>query len=200
MSRAKGRTRHPSPLYFSFCGIEQQKPHLFPIARFETLSDNLCTSETERIWPASCFGFSRSLQKETRQDEALLKDAKEFLQSIKKDLGKLDLGSSDYSFQASDLKNFWLHGRFVEQEQEHLAFNARDSVGATDLFSQGTTCNNEEDCDYLLSAFESAISVPGFHAPEDFSIQADSVKRKRKKKMNKHKHRKLRRLARKSRK
>ncbi|MCO5580720.1 hypothetical protein L7F22_034590 [Adiantum nelumboides] len=192
MSRAKGRTRHPSPLYFSFCGIEQQKPYLFPIARFETLSDKLCSSETERIWPASCF--------EARQDEALLKDAKEFLQSIKKDLGKLDLSSSDYSFQASGLKDFWLHGRFVGQEQEHLAFNARDSVDATYLFSQGSTCNNEEDCDCLLSAFESAISVPGFHASEDFSIQADSVKRKRKKKMNKHKHRKLRRLARKSRK
>lgn len=48
--------------------------------------------------------------------------------------------------------------------------------------------------------WEPCIRASGFCGSEDLTMEADSVKRKRKKKMNKHKHRKLRRLARKSKK
>ncbi|KAI5063749.1 hypothetical protein GOP47_0022296 [Adiantum capillus-veneris] len=188
MSRARGRTRHPFPSYSILAEIEQRRP--YPFARFETLSEDACTRENERIWPALSLGVLTS-QKEARQDEALLKDAKEFLQFIKKDLGRLDSGFSDYYFQASGLRNSRLQGRALGQEREHLVLSAGDSADIMNPFSHGAI---------LLSAFDAVIRVPGFHGSKDFSIQADSVKRKRKKKMNKHKHRKLRRLARRSRK
>ena len=115
------------------------------------------------------------------------------------------LESSIYDFLNKNRVGVFKLG-FPNQEIFPLSDNKLDRFGSN-LGFRASSLNFETSLHDFLntihvgsSKLERFVHMPGVLGSEDISMEADSVKRKRKKKMNKHKHRKLRRLARKSKK
>lgn len=228
MGRARGRLRYlsaspssPSSSFssaslsfssLSVANADQHQPCPAPIARFQHESHTVCARLNECIWPGLGLGLVFA-QKNARQHvEALLDDAEDFLldSSSKDGLVGLDLRSPEGFLQTFEQKKAWLIASAspVEFASGTLSLkkpclNAGASLNDTQALLMGflkvKAPKHAEDLSFQFSC-NSVIQAPAFYGSEDFVIQADSVKRKRKKKMNKHKHRKLRRLARKSRK